>query len=200
MLNTDKYAVDNQKLVSRLLPYFLRGKKILLFLLSIISPIESLHFNWRKWALAKTIEASASTQPVVFRWYLKKMLQPYMANPNDEFRIGVGEAEYYLYIFEDDADFNKYTNFGYYWLFENLADKNDIVNRHIDNAGEENWILIKERGENTDDTEAAVTISAPSHISTISDSDYVRMIKQCVEKYLVYDIQYEITINKQYIV
>ena len=40
-----------------------------------------------------------------------------------------------------------------------------------------------------------VTIQAPQHVSTISDDEYIKLIKQIVETYRIYDIKYLIKIK-----
>lgn len=195
MLGTDKYAIDNKKLLSRLMPFFVRGRKLFGVLLASISPIESVHQAWREWALARIIESVATSQPIVMRWHLKKMLSPYMANSEDEFEIVYSGATYYIIIFEDETEQVSRKNISNYWVFEDEQDEQDMTGRKIDGVDINHIIYTRDMGETgTDDLDAQLTIVAPSHISSVSDSNYKRFVKQCVEKYLVYEMDYEIKV------
>ena len=193
MLGTDKYAIDNKKLLGRLLPFFARGRNLSGILLASISPIESLHKEWREWALDRIIESVATSQPVVLRWYLKKMLLPYMENAADEFGILSYGADYYIFIFEDKAEQNLKGSVGSYWLFEDSEDEANVLANKIDGVDASHLMNVRDFGEvGSDNVNARLIVVAPNHSSSISDVNYKRLIKQCIEKYLVYEMDYEI--------
>ena len=177
-----------------LLPFFARGKNMLSIMMSFAYPLESVHLLWRVWALDRIIEASATSQPIVLKWYLEKTLSKYFSKEDDEFEIVEAEASYYASIFNDQAEQNRLQNtYGVYWSFENNSDRNS-------HSGiiDENWLYAYDRNEATiEDVEASLAIIAPE-LSTqcgLSQNEYKREVKKCVEKYLVYKINYEIKIR-----
>lgn len=97
------YKVDWDKLILLLLPTFLRKSVLYSFVRALVSPIDSLHYNWEQMRAANLLKLSYNGQ----RCYLRKAL-------NDRFdpdlrRIFIDEIpqleENYIYQPEENLDY-----------------------------------------------------------------------------------------------
>lgn len=93
MINIDFVNIDNDKLISRLLPFWVRGRKASLLLQAILSPISSVHNIFKVWGLERFIECHITSQESSLEWYLKYKLQKHFHNENDTFFINSGINE-----------------------------------------------------------------------------------------------------------
>lgn len=91
MINIDFTNIDNAKLVSRLLPFWARGKRTSLLLQALLSPIMPVHNAFKVWALETFIECHITAQKSSLEWYLKYRLKPHFYNEEDEFLIAQGD-------------------------------------------------------------------------------------------------------------
>lgn len=87
MINVDFLNIDNAKLVGRLLPFWARGKNISLLLQAILSPIISVHNNFKLWALEQYIYTHITSQAMSIEWYLKYKLKSHFVNSKNAFIV-----------------------------------------------------------------------------------------------------------------
>ena len=94
MINVDFLNINNASLIARLIPFWARGRKISLFIQALLSPLVSLHNNFKTWALDQYIYCHITAQALSLEWYLKYKLKSHFANENDVFLIvnGVNES------------------------------------------------------------------------------------------------------------
>lgn len=90
MVNIDFVNINNATLIGRLLPFWARGRKISLLLQAILTPIISIHNNFKAWALERFIECHITAQRSSLEWYLKYKLKQHFLNENDVFYIADG--------------------------------------------------------------------------------------------------------------
>lgn len=69
-MKENRYKLPTDKLVNRLVPYYLSGRKYILFLQSLVYPLHSLSEKFRAFAAEKHIEARMTSQVMYFEWYL----------------------------------------------------------------------------------------------------------------------------------
>ena len=195
MLNADRYSVSNASLIGRLLPFFARGRKLSMFLYGIMLPIEHIHDAFKEWALKRIVESVATSQPIIFRWYLKKMMGQYIENKNDEFSFGYSVQDGYLKVYEDEAELTSHLPSDNFWMFEDNDDMENMLEQEITDLDEEHCFVAYNAEEVIEtDGSGNLSIYAPKQVSTCESEDYVRMIRQCVAKYLIYDMEYNVRI------
>ena len=51
------YRINTDRMVNQLVPHYLGGRKLILFLQAILQPLNSLNVKWKEWADEKRIEA-----------------------------------------------------------------------------------------------------------------------------------------------
>lgn len=73
------YSVNIEKQINRLLPYYLRGRKMMLFLHAISSPLQFFNTGdgeFNKWAHRKLLDLSMCAQRMRLVWYLNNVTVP----------------------------------------------------------------------------------------------------------------------------
>ena len=108
-------------------------------------------------------------------------------------RIAAGE--FGLKVYEDETELSSHLPNDNFWMFEDETDMDDMIEQEITDVDEEHCLVISDYEEVVDqDGGGSLSIYAPKQISTCDNEDYVRMINQCVTKYLVYDMEYNVRI------
>ena len=200
MINIDFVNINNAKLIGRLLPWWIRGRRISLFLQALLYPIKSAHDTFKKWGLERYIESHITAQKASLEWYLKYKLKHHFRNEHDEFFIAQGINEL-MCCFS-----GTYWRNGLHWdngLRWNTGD--DFIaglNMHLScfNTGiwEEklywnNAMLWenKPNGKQYDDeyleTRDVINVYAPAIVETINYSfeDYERDIRNIMAKFMI---------------
>jgi hypothetical protein len=73
------YIININKQVNRLVPYYLRGRKMLLFLQGICSPLNFFNdeeSGLNKWAHRSLLDLSMTAQKVRLEWYINNVVVP----------------------------------------------------------------------------------------------------------------------------
>lgn len=82
-----RYRVPTDKLINRLVPYYLNGRRYILLLQSLVWPLKTLNDTFEKFARQKHIEARMTSQVVYFEWYLNYRFKRYFADSRDSIFI-----------------------------------------------------------------------------------------------------------------
>ncbi|MEG0646452.1 MAG: hypothetical protein RR471_04705 [Bacteroides sp.] len=85
-----RYRLPTDKLINRLVPYYLSGRKYILLLQSMVYPLQSLNDRFVEFAREKHLEARMTSQIIYFEWYLNHKFSRYFANAED--RIFITES------------------------------------------------------------------------------------------------------------
>lgn len=86
-MKENRYTLPTDKLVNRLVPYYLSGRKYILFLQSLVWPLRSLNEKFRAFAAEKHIEARMTSQVIYFEWYLNHKFTRYLKNSGERITI-----------------------------------------------------------------------------------------------------------------
>lgn len=184
MININFLNINNSKLIGRLLPFWLRGKKISLLLLSLLSPLVSLHNNFKAWALEHFIIAHITAQESSIEWYITYKLNRHFVNKEDKFQVicGVGTPENIIFRNEEFHQIENYTAPIFY------NDEEEYQN---------NEMVIYYKNEKIEATIVA-NVYAPKIIETINydKSDYERDIKAIISRFMTNFRKYNIIIEE----
>ena len=71
------YRVDTAKMVNRLLPHYLGGRRLVLFLQSLLKPLDSLNLSWKDEADKFRHEAAMTSQVILLENFLTKKFNKY---------------------------------------------------------------------------------------------------------------------------
>jgi len=86
-MTTDIYKISNSKIISRLLPFYMRGRKMYLFLEAVASPLINLHKSFLEWAYDMILRTKITSQTDVLIWYLNYKFNSHFYSANDSFAI-----------------------------------------------------------------------------------------------------------------
>lgn len=184
-MNTLKYDIDNKRVITRVLPFFVRGKWVVRFLLAIASPLMSLHSSFKAWGLRKLIEASITSQPMSLVWYLNYLFRDKFADPDDSFTIITDNAEKgtVIWYLNEQIYHEEYSPY----LFENENESNP------DNL----LTMVTEDFDEVNLSMADIVIVAPQITETekYTYEDYKNAIRFNVDKYIVCSVNYDVEIE-----
>lgn len=186
-INTQRYTANSKTLVGQITPFFLRGKRFLRFLAAICAPLDSVNEAFLTWAHNTLIGASTTSQVIVLKWSIKNRLKNYLLNTNDEFMFSTYERSNYTTLYENQAEQQDYPEVKQIYMQENAEDSSI--------SDESAKIVIRNKEEIASESNEVMVI-APSHNQKITDEEYIRKIRQCIEPYLVYGLEYKIVISK----
>lgn len=182
MINVNFLNIDNGKLLGRLLPFWLRGKRITLFLLAILSPLISLHNKFKGWALEHYIVAHITAQRKSIEWYLNYKLKSHFLEPDKRFQVfcGVDKPENIIFRNSEFHNIEAYTAPIYY------NDEEDKGNHE----------MITYYKDEVVEATGAASIYAPKIIETISYdmTDYIKDIHSYLDKFITNFRKYNIII------
>lgn len=86
-MTTDIYKISNSKIICRVLPFYARGRKMILFIEAIASPLINLHKAFLVWAYRMILKTKITSQTDVFIWYLNYLFNEHFYNHADSFSI-----------------------------------------------------------------------------------------------------------------
>jgi hypothetical protein len=72
------YRINTDRLINQLVPHYLGGRRIILFLQSCLQPLNSLNESWKEWANEKRMEAAMTSQIILLEYYLNHKFNKYL--------------------------------------------------------------------------------------------------------------------------
>lgn len=179
ILSPEKYQIDNARAICRLLPFWIRGRKIILFLEAISHPLKSVHDKFKEWAYERLIDAAITSQQLSLVWYLNHRLRKHFINQEDSFRItsdAYSEGEVIYNFSENMLAGNHYA---YDFEEEIQQSTENMMLKNFDEGVEYN---------------ADIVIIAPNIVETIdySESNYKNEIRRYIDAYITVPDRYEV--------
>lgn len=84
------YKINTDRMINQLVPHYLGGRKLILFLQSLLTPLKSLGKQWEEWATEKRIEAAMTSQVFMLEYFLNRKFQQYLEDPTKRIVISDG--------------------------------------------------------------------------------------------------------------
>jgi hypothetical protein len=120
-----RYRLLTDRLINRLTPHYLPGRKYILFLQSLVYPLQTLNDRFAAFAKEKQIEARMTSQIIYFEWYLNRKFRSCFANPGESIYISGSETAG-VDIYHENAQHGK--PFTLWYENENVATVNPAEN------------------------------------------------------------------------
>lgn len=99
-----RYKLLIDKLVNRLVPHFLSGRRLILFIQSALYPLQQTNERFRLFARERHIEARMTSQVICFEWFLNYRFSKYLKDNRD--RIFIKESESLgVDLYHEDAEY-----------------------------------------------------------------------------------------------
>ena len=184
-----RYKINFDRVVNRLVPYYLGGRRLILFLQSCVSPLKSVNDEFSDWAKEMRIEASMTSQVFKFEWYLNRKFKKYFADPEQRIVIQNG------------------LKFGTPIYHQSIADSLDYKPTVIYGEGEEGESAkFYYSDEIPDEMAVSFIVYCPAldmDVETgrlkagISRSEFVGMLNYYIERYRISNKTYTIIFNDE---
>lgn len=182
-MNTNIYKISNSKIICRVLPFFARGRKLVLFLEAISIPLMKLNRDFVDWAYEMVLRVKMTAQTTVLTWYLNYKFRSRFINQQDSFVILQDDEIDYLIAFNID---------------ENIPV--EVLGKRIVNTNEQS-LLTRLSKPMKDFSQRmfsyVIVINAPAITTTASytNKHYLRDITQVLNYYKISFVKYDIVIN-----
>lgn len=185
-VNVDRYSISSSTLIGQIMPFFIHGKRIMHFMAAICSPLDRVNKAFKDWAAKTLVDAATTSQVIVLKWSLKNKLSDYITDENSTFVFFTEGRSNYTTLCEDQHEQSNLTSIKQIYMPESVDDNSlgDDVDK----------VVLRNREEISDESNV-ITIVAPQHNSKVTDDEYIQKVKQCVEPYLAYGVDYKIVIS-----
>jgi hypothetical protein len=172
-----RYTINFDKTINQLVPYYIGGRKLILYLQALMKPLQTLNAAFSEYAKEQRIEATMTSQIFYFEWFLNRKFSKYFLNggqiiiKNGE-RLGVP-------IQWENADVD---------AFEDLL-------LYKEEEGIKN-VALYHSNEQTDGSSHSFVVSSPAiNTQLISIENYKAMLSHYIDKYRLSGKTYVIKIN-----
>ncbi len=176
-----RYTINFDKVINQLVPYYIGGRKLILYLQALVKPLQALNEQFVEYAKETRIEASMTSQPIMFEWYLNRKLSKYFANGGTiaiHTTERLGTPVYYQNV--DEAE---------HLLLHNKLENEDSAKFYYQN-------------EKTENSSYSFIVSSPMINTSLLDADakvakqkYEAMLRNYIDKYRLagktYRIKYD---------
>lgn len=163
-----RYWMNFDKTINQLVPYYLGGRKLILYLQALIKPLQMISDEFSEYAKEMKIEASMTSQIMIFEWYLNRKFSKYFLDPSERIVITNG-VHLGVPIYHENADIPSSEHMVLYNASENT-----------------NTDALYYEDEKTNESKVSFIVSTP-HINTelISEEKYEAMVKHYIDRYRI---------------
>lgn len=172
-----RYTINFDKTINQLVPYYIGGRKLVLYLQALMKPLQTLNAAFSEYAKEQRIEAAMTSQIFYFEWFLNRKFSKYFQNggqitiKNGE-RLGVP-------IQWENAD----------------VDASEDLLLYKEEEGIKN-VALYHSNEQTDGSSHSFVVSSPAiNTQLISIENYKAMLSHYIDKYRLSGKTYVIKIN-----
>lgn len=174
-----RYNIDFDKTINQLVPFYLRGRKLILYLQAIMTPLRRINDDFVSYAKETRIEAAMTSQIFKLEWYLNRKFSRYFATPG---RISINNSESLgIPIYHSSA---------------NILQTDHIhLHLHSEVTGSDNLVLYRSDEQTESSSTSFIVTTPPIDTKLISEQKYIAMLKYVIDKYRLanktYTIKYE---------
>lgn len=184
-----RYAINFDKTINQLVPYYLGGRKLILFLQSCIKPLQADNQAFVEWAKETRIEASMTSQIFKLEWFLNRKFSKYFDDSTQKITIKNGEKIGTPIFNESAQDVDD-------------ADQFIIYNKSEQKNGTG---VLFHSNELTEGASYSFLVSCPKLWKSpssgllkdgVTENEFISMLSYYIDKYKISGKTYKITINK----
>lgn len=174
-----RYFIDFNKTVNQLVPYYIGGRKLILYLQALLHPLRKTNDEFVNYAKETRIEASMTSQIFKFEWYLNHKFQKYFAENG---RITIKNSEVIgTPIYHESA---------------NVSSDQDMLIIKEEETDISRQLVLYRSDELTSESNVSFIVTTPKiDTKLISEQKYVAMLKYVIDRYRLanktYIIKYE---------
>lgn len=98
------HKINVDRLVNQLVPHYLGGRRLILFLQSCLKPLQTANDRWVEWVQEKKVEASLTSQVILMEYYLNKKFKKYFKDQDKRIIISDGTVPGVLIYFQSAGE------------------------------------------------------------------------------------------------
>lgn len=183
-----RYKINFDRVINQLTPYYLGGRKLILYLQSCMKPLHSVNDIFVDWAKETRIEAAMTSQVFKFEWYLNRKFQQYFNNQSERISIEHGI---------------KLGTPIYYQSATDIPDDEQLI-LYTQKEGQESAVLYQENDQ-TDTSTFSFIVYCPKLWkdptsgllkNNITEKEFLSMLSFYIDKYKLSGKTYKIIINQ----
>lgn len=164
------YKIDTDRLVNQLVPHYMGGRKLILFLQSCLQPLKSIAEEWKEWADDKRIEAGMTSQIIMLEYFLNRKYKKYFADKAQRIVVSDGTVN----------------GVPIYWEGSGSIGLDELVLYNESESKESSSKPFKWKDEKSASSEVSFIVNCPSVDTTqITKSELTAMISYWVNKYRI---------------
>lgn len=164
-----RYAINFDKLVNRLVPYYMGGRKLILYLQAILKPMQSINESFAEYAKETRIEASMTSQIFKFEWFLNRKLKKYFLNGGAIFIHNSGHSGTPIYYEDANVDASSHL-----LMYQSNEDESS------------NTAHLYYQNEKSENCKVSFVVTSPAIDTTlITQEQYHSMLKSYIDKYRI---------------
>lgn len=174
-----RYFINFDKTINQLVPYYLGGRKLILYLQALMKPLQQANEQFVAYAKETRIEAAMTSQIFKFEWYLNHKFSKYFLNGG---RIIIKNSEQPgTPIWHQSA---------------NITQSDNMLVHKQTEATEPRQLILYRSDEQTDESSVSFYVTTPQiDTKLILESKYIAMLKYVIDRYRLanktYIIKYE---------
>lgn len=172
-----RYLINFDKTINQLTPHYIGGRKLILLMQALVSPLQTLSKDFSEYAAEKRIEASMTSQILPFTWFLNRKFRKYSLQETGSITI-TNSTTLGVPIYNENADVAQTDNLSLYTEKEN--------------KGKDFYY----QNERTDANTYSFIIHSPAvDTSLISKETYISMLTYWIERYRLAGKTYKIVFD-----
>lgn len=174
-----RYFINFDKTINQLTPHYIGGRKLILLMQALVSPLQSLSNEFSDYADEQRIEASMTSQIFPFTWFLNRKFRKYFLSKTESISIsnssGIGVP-----LYNESADVGQAENLSLY----------------SESEGKANGRPFYQQNEKTEANSCSFIVHSPAiNVSFISKETYTSMLTYWIEKYRLAGKTYKIVFD-----
>lgn len=178
------YKITFAKSINRLIPHYMDGRKLILFLQAILKPLQALNNVFAAWGKQTRIEACMTSQPILFIPYLNNKFKEYFASESDSFEM-VGYEAGGMPVFPES----------------NEEDEDALIydEASVDSAENYDGLILFYEGTDANHTGTySFYMTSPAvNTAVIKEDEYLSIVKNEIDKYTIGGKTYQLILNEQ---
>lgn len=172
-----RYSINFDKTINQLTPHYIGGRKLILLMQALASPLQILNKNFAEYAAEKRIEASMTSQILPFTWFLNRKFKKYFLQKSGRITI-TDTTALGVPIYNENAGIVQSDHLSLYTEQENKGNAFYYQNERIDTNS------------------CSFIVHTPAiDTSLISKESYISMLTYWIERYRVAGKTYKIVFD-----
>lgn len=190
-----RYKINFDKTINQLIPYYLGGRRLILFLQSCMKPLQKVNDAFITYAKETRIEAAMTSQIFKLEWFLNRKFKKYFDNPSALIAIKNGEKLGQAMYNESASGISEADQFKLWKQTGETTEHTDIAlyhgNERTEGSSHSFLVCVPKLWEKKD------SFGQPTGqlVDGISVSQFQKMLAYWIDKYKLAGKTYKIIIN-----